>query len=198
MHRSITKPVWPLLAAVLLLASACETTPATPSYPEITFGHMPKIPLNVARIEVVDAYKPPLRAPNVEHWFPRRPAAVARRWVKDRLQAVGRAGSARVTIQDASAIEEKLATTKGLKGAVTRDQAFRYVVRLAVRVDVETAGGLGKGFAEAQAKRTRSAPEDITLNDRDKLFFEMTEALARDIDRELEANIRLHLRDYLK
>jgi hypothetical protein len=100
------------MAALALLAGmvgACQTPlPPPPTFAEITFASEAPIRLNVASVDVVDEYLPPLKPPNVDHEFPVKIATVAERWGRDRLRAVGAAGSVRVTIKDASAIATDL------------------------------------------------------------------------------------------
>ena len=52
-------------------------------------------------------------------------------------------------------------------------------------------------FATARATYSRTVPEDITVNDRLRIYYEITEALMRSLDVELEKNIRQHLAPYL-
>ncbi len=174
------------------LLAGCQTTPPRSSYPDIRFT-APPIQLDVARIVIEDRYAPPLKAPNVEHLFPVPPARVARRWAEDRLRAVGRFGTARVAIEEASVITEKLATKGGLKGAFTREQAERLVGVLRLRVEVGGEGGLAAGFAEAGATARRTLPEDISLNRRDEVYYEFTRDLAQKLDGVMEQSIRKHL-----
>ena len=76
-------------AAICGALAACATPDPEPVYPELSYAHLGAIPLDVRRIEVVRAYQPPARKPNVEHLFAVSPLAVAERWVKDRLRAIG-------------------------------------------------------------------------------------------------------------
>ena len=85
------------------------------------------------------------------------------------------------------------AKTKGLTGTFTIDQVARYDATAEMRVEIVTDAGVVEGRANAIATRSRTVPEDITLNQRDQIWFEMTEALMRDLDAELVKNIRLHL-----
>ena len=45
--------------------------------------------------------------------------------------------------------------------------------------------------------RTRTVREDASLHDRKRIWFEMTEALMKDFNAEMEKNIRQHLGGYL-
>lgn len=187
-------------AALLVLAlGACSADPpARPIYPDLTYRHLPPIELLVGRVEVEDAYTPPLRAPNVEHEFPVSPAAAARRWVDDRIRAVGDKGTVKVTLREASVVEVALKKTEGLTGAVTTDQSERYDGTIVMEIEVRGPGGDKEAFVSATARRSRTVPEDITLNAREKVFFEMTEAMMNDLNAELERQINQHLGRYLR
>ena len=41
-------------------------------------------------------------------------------------------------------------------------------------------------------------PENLTLNEREEVWFEMVEALMADLNAELEANIQEHLGRFLR
>ena len=181
------------LAAVAVMVAACETSSVQPHYPMITFSHLVPVNLDVAAVEYVDQYVPPQDAPNVEHLFPVSPSTVARRWAQDRLLATGVTRRARVVLVTASVTETPLAKTKGLTGTFTIDQVARYDATAEMRVEIVTDAGVVEGRAIAIATRSRTVPEDITLNQRDQIWFEMTEALMRDLDVELVNNVRLHL-----
>lgn len=185
-------------ALTLLVLAGCAASPPQQALPEITFAHQPPIMLDVAEIRVEEEYLPPQRAPNVEHLMPVSPAATVHRWAADRLRPAGQSGVARVVVKDASVVAQDLERSGGIRSIFTTEQAVRYVANLVVEVDVTTAGGLGTGFATAAATRTVTAPEDISLNERDEILFELAAGLGRDIDQVLEANIRAHLGQFLR
>ncbi len=186
-----------LVVATLLTFAGCVEAPPVPEFPEISFADKPKILLVAGTVVVVDNYLPPGRRPNVEHEFPVRPAAMLARWATDRLAVSGGAATVRFIINDASATETALKTAKGIKGLLKDQQAHRYDLALAVRIEV-TEGGYVRGVAEAQANNSRTAVESISLNDREKTYYEMTKAAGRAIDAELEKNIRRFLATYLR
>lgn len=184
------------MVACLALLSGCQT-PQKPAYPEITFGHLPKIKLNVAAIDVVEEYMPPLRAPNVEHLSPVPPGAAMARWGRERLEAVGTSGRARLLIQRASIVEVPLPLTSGVRGAIVTEQAERFDGVLDATVEIFDAQGRSVAYARANAERRRSLPEGATLNQRERLWFEMSEGMLRDINGSLETSITRHLNEYL-
>ncbi len=191
----------PVVAATFLLGlvsslGACETPVQMQKLPQLTFAHLSPLRLNVARIDVVSEYRPPLRAPNVEHLFPTPPLTAMKQWAKDRLRAVGRSGSARLVITKASAIETALAVQTGLKAVFTKQQTQRYDLVIEARLEVSGPGG--SGTTSAHATRFSTVREDASINEREKIWFDLTEALVNDFDKVMEKNIRRHLRAWLR
>lgn len=185
------------LAVAALVLAGCAASPVLPTYPEITFTHQPPLQLAVVAVDIVDEYIPPGRAPNVDHLFPVRPAATAARWARDRLRAVGGRMRLRYVIKNAAVTETRLETTKGLVGFLKDQQGRRYDAVLQVRIEFRQ-NGAERGYVAAQARRSRTVPESITLNKRDATFHEMLGALALEIDATLEKNIRKTFGDFLR
>jgi len=166
-------------AAVALGLAACTTDPLTRSNPgdvivsvapepQISVAATPRVAigLDVAEIEVVDAYLNPVEDPLAPARLRWQPAEIARAFVRDRLRPVGRTGTLTVEILDA-AVEADAAVIESrfpiLAGA---DLAERYVANLRVRVssgDLTAAAGAmaivliptNASLAEAGAARTR-------------------------------------------
>ncbi len=189
-------------SAILMVAismGACAMPDPTVRFPDITFSHLAPIKLDVGAVDYSQTYVSPAKIPNVEHLFPLRPSVVARRWTDDRIEAVGAISRiARVTLINAAVVGSTLDTTQGLKGAFTIDQAARYDATVEILIEIVNSQGVVEGQASAMAQRSMTAPENITLNDRDQLWFELTEAVMRDLDREMEATIRKYLAKYVR
>jgi len=185
-----------VLAAAAALA-ACETPVEVEKFPELTYSHLPPFRLNVLTVDIKSDYRPPMAAPNVDHLFPTPPKKALERWAKDRLKAEGQTGSARFTIIDASIIETVLPRDKGLTGALTKQQAFRYDATVEASLEIMDAKGFRKAFATARVKRSRTVREDATLNDRDRIWFVLVESLMKDFNAEMEKNIRQYMQGYL-
>ncbi len=186
-----------LAAVAAALLAACETPPPAPVFPELTYGHLGQLRLDVAAVEVVSEYLPPLADPNVEHRVPRPPEAALHRWAADRLRAAGAKGTARFVIGDASIIETKLKIDTGFTGAFKKEQSERYQARVSVTLELLDDKGLRRGFAAASASRSMTLDEDASLNDRDRLWFDLVKALMADFDAVMEENIRRHLGGFL-
>lgn len=188
----------PLRAFLLALGlgltlAACETRVETPTYADITFAHLPPIALDVAEVRVVRAYQPTRQPPNVETEFPVGLDETAARWAVDRLRAVGDSGTATVRILDASAVERPLEKTDGVAGLFTTDQAEQYDARYLVELSAENPDRGVAAETTAEVARTQTVPEGLTLNEREQIWYELTEKMAGDLDRQMERNIRDHM-----
>lgn len=185
-----------LMITVILVG--CVKAPPVPTYPEITFQHLNPIMLNVSEIKIVNEFRPPLKAPHVEHELPVKIDQSVRNWVRDRLRASGNSGAvATVTIKDASAVEELLEKQGGLKGVVTNSQSELYKFHVLVELKVSEVSG-ASGFVTAEATRSKSVPEGITLNQREQTYYTQVEALMQGFDVEMEKNIRSFLGNYIR
>jgi hypothetical protein len=184
--------------ATTILLTACDTPTRIPVYPEITWTHVAPMTFDVGKIEIVNKYRAPLKSPNVEHEFPIVPEQSIKRWISDRLRTSGGPRTLRVTIRDAAVVGKSLKVKDGVKGLFYKEQAARYTGNLDVLIEVRGERGFTDSAAEARVKRSRSVPEETSPNDLDQIFFDLTAAMMKDLDRTLEANIRKHMARDLK
>ena len=182
-----------LMGLAGLAIAACETPAMVQQYPDITFGHLPTIDLNATDVRTVSEYKAPMLAPNVDHLFPVPPVQALQRWAQDRLAAKGMGNVARFTISDASVTETVLTTEPGLKGVFKKEPSSRYDATMAGVLEILDERGFRKGFATARVSRSRSILEGASINERERMWFELTEALMADFNAEMEKNIRAHV-----
>ena len=102
--------------ALLLLAGvlgACDAPPSREPFPKLTYEHLRPYWLTVSRIDIVDAYRPPMTPPNVEQNFPVLPSATAAQWARDRLIAAGGTSRAVYTVLRGDAVETHLPRDSG-------------------------------------------------------------------------------------
>jgi hypothetical protein len=190
--RCLTRRVV-LFAAAMLLVAGCETRVPRSGFPELGYSHLAPIRLDVTRVDVVQRYRPPAKKPNVEHLFPVVPAMAAERWARDRLKAVGGAGVARVTVVYAGVVEVPLKRSDRLKGVLTTEQSERYDGAIEMTIEITDSTGAAVASVSSRAERRRTVPEDITLLGREKVWFEMTEAMMNDLNTSLQRQIGEHL-----
>ncbi len=182
-----------LAFASVAAVAACDTAPPVQRLPEISFAGEAPITLDVGQLEIVSEYKPPGRLPNYEQMMPVSPEAAAIRWAKDRLRPMGRSGYARVVIKNASVIQTPLKTDKGFTGMFKEEQAFRYDGTLDIDVQILDDRHMPLADVTAQATRSRTTGEGITVNERDRDLYEISEALIKDVDSQMDGLIHTYL-----
>ncbi len=189
-----------ILPAVFLAAAmltACETPPPVDKLPELTYAHLGPLRFNAGAMQVTTVYRPPMKAPNVDHLLPMPPLKTLRQWAGDRLFVDGSKGLLRFTITNAAVTETALKIKKGLKGAFHKEQSERYDAVIEVSIEILDDRGFRLGFASARTNRSMTVREDATLNKRRHVQFELIEALMNDFNAEIERNIRQHLGKWL-
>lgn len=198
MPSILRRSVAAALAVMPLWLAACSTPPPPrPQYPPITFADRPPIRLDVGEIEVEQAYEAPGTPPNVDHLFPVSLAETAQRWPRDRLVAAGAGFRARYVVRDASVIAVPLKRSGGISGLLTQEQTERYDARLAVELLIYNAQNSQVAVARAESVRSRSVPEDVTLIERDRVWYEMAQTLMTELDKQLDNAIKTSLFPYV-
>jgi hypothetical protein len=187
-----------LLSTALLLVACESAPPQRPTFADIRFTDQPPIRIDAAGVDIERVFRSTLQAPYVEHLFPVTPERAMESWARDRLQASGTDRRVRVRIIDASVKEVELPRTTGISGAFTTDQAQRYDATAEMSVDLMNDRGFPERSVSAKASRSRSVPENITPNDRERAWYELTRALMADLDAELERQIRANFNFYVQ
>ncbi len=188
-----------LVVLVGALLASCTTADPVQRLAPFRFDDKPPLRLMVTNLDVQSRYMPPLRAPNVEHQFPVTPENAMRQWAKDRIVPSGGSQSmARFIVLEASAVEEALPRTSGVRGALTTDQAERYSTQAAAVLEIVDPSGRILGTTEARVSLSRTIPEGATLNEREKFWYSLTGDLMAQFDREMEATIRRYLVNWLQ
>lgn len=198
MIRTQTRMQPGFIAAALGLAllAGCETQVPAQKLPDLTFAHLPPLQLAVQRVELNSRFAPTLRAPNVEHTFPVPPARALEQWANQRLKAVGGNAQARFTILDASVTETKLPRDTSMRGYFTKQQSERYDAKVEAVIEIQE--GNRRGAANAISTRWTTVGEDASLNERERIKFDLVESLMKDFDAEIEKNIRQHLANWIR
>ncbi|HEY9080673.1 hypothetical protein [Magnetovibrio sp.] len=200
-RRHVLKIGLGAVLAAALAGCASDAQLAGP-VPEVGFQHLSPIHLKVARVEVRSDYQSPMTDPNAEHRFSTPPAKAMSNWATRRLQAVGTpggmgGGTATFVIEDAAVIETQLNKSTGLKGAFTYEPTERYDANIAARLMIADGQNNAQGEVKVSAKRSVEVRENATLAERERAWFEMTEALMADFNAQMENQIQAHLRRWL-
>ena len=184
------------MLVVTAIVAACQPPPSYESEP-LSFAALPPLVFDLSGIEVVERGSAPL-ASDIDHLFPTPPAVAARLWAEGRLRTSGDLGLLRVTIEEASARITPLATNEDIEGLFTEEQAERLDVRLRVTIEAIDESGQVNGSATADARRSRTLPEGITLDERERLYDEVIRALLHDYNESQEKAVRQYLGLYLR
>ncbi len=178
--------------------SACASPMPTQRLPEITFSHLQVYKVDVAKIEVEHRYIAPIKSPHIVHLMPAAPDKALEQWVKDRFQAVGQIGSLRLVIEDVRATETALTLDRSLKGRLMKQQSQRYDFAVMATLLMRDGTGRTIGTARARAERSITAREDISLNEREKLWFDTVTLLMTDFNKAMEVNVQAYLSRWLR
>lgn len=184
-----------LAIAALFLFSCSSPTPPSASLPN--FSHLPKINMDVAGIEVIEAYESTMRSPNIEHIMPYTPADTIQLWVKDRLNAAGKDKLMQVNIIDASVKEENLPRTKGVKGLFTVDQEKRYDVRIEVELRIYGGSALSEANTSVIVTGSSTIPENASVNYREGAYKKLVNNAMTMLNQKLESNIREYMNNHI-
>ena len=185
-----------VMLAVGAIVAACQPQPSYESEP-LSFAALPPLVFDLGGIKVVERATEP-HPSDVDHLFSTPPAVAARLWAEDRLQTSGHLGVLRVTIEEASARSTPLATNKNLEGLLTEEQAERLDLHLRVTIEAIDASGQVNGSATADARRSRTLLEGITLAERERTYDEVVRALLHDYNTSQVTAIRQYLGLYLR
>jgi phosphotransferase system IIB component len=186
-----------LLVLSILLLSACEhPLPKAPG--ELTFSGTP-YRFNVARVDIVEDYAPPRRAPNVEHLSGLPPAEAVKRWAASQIVAAGDVNRLEVDIKDASIVKKDLPKQKrGIEGWFTKEQTEQYDATLDVDIKLYSSHRiLPVAHAQAVVHQTQTLREDATLVDRKNLYSELSIQVMHALEVEMDKNIHLYFANYL-
>lgn len=173
------------LACVALIAvslTSCAVSPPQRPQPNFAYKQYPVTVLNVAQIDVVEAYTPPMRAPNVEHLMPQSLSTSVAEWARTRFKTGGTDGVVTITIRDASVVAKDLNRTEGVKGWFTVDQAERFDARILVEIKVDGLALGSTGSGTVRVERGQTIAENVSILDRDRAWVSMSEAMLTDLD----------------
>lgn len=182
------RPIFVILSLGGVL-TACAVDDPRNEFADLTYSHLGEIRLDVGDVRIEQAYIMPGKDPNVEHRFPVRPHDAAARWAQDRLEAEGDRLVFRYIVREASVTETALATQSGVRGLLTTDQSERYEARIVVDMQI-LDGRQVQATANAEARRSITVPEDISLKEREQVWYKLTEDTMQDLNTQLEETVR--------
>jgi hypothetical protein len=188
------RPSLGLAAALLLALGACSTppTPPPPRFADIRFQDAPPIRVVASSIVFEDRANLTLSPPEVEQEMAVPPQRAMRNWVADRIQAADPTSPnhIRVVIQDARIVAVPLQpSVTGFQAAFTKQQTIRYDAQVAMTLELIDAKGITRRTASGRANLSQSIGQDATLDDRDRLLYQMAHDITATLGHTIEEQI---------
>ncbi|MBB2166973.1 hypothetical protein HLH36_01145 [Gluconacetobacter aggeris] len=182
-RRAARLPMLLLLACPLLPLAACSDAPP-PNFAPMRYDYLPVLRLNVATINIVDNGQPGTVPGDVSGRAPTPPDQALHQMATDRLMAAGSTGGAVFTIDRASILHQPGGTLEG---------------QMDVHLDVSSPNGQRQGYAEAHVRRTFSSTASDSDGNADSPanLYAITSQMMKDMNVELEFQVRHHLADWL-
>jgi hypothetical protein len=184
-----------IAGAMALGMAACTTAPA-PTYPDITWRHLPTIPFAAGPVEKVAAYSAPAKG-DLQPDLPFNMGKMAMNWPDDRIETAGTADTLRYTVTKASITQHDLKTTDGFKGMFTDDQSEQVDLQLEAKLEVIAPDGRQKAEIVVSAQRSRTLSESMSVTEREQAIYKAMSQLLMDYDHELETQIKTHMSKYV-
>lgn len=191
-----TLPRFGLLLAAFLaasLAAGCDTPPARQRFPDITFQHLAPIKLDVAQVVIESAYRSTDNPDDNGADYPELPEKLMADWARDRLQAVGQRGQATFTVVSARAVRVPLPRASGIDAALKKEQSDRYELTLTAKIEAGNPLLKKSGTVTETVTRSQTVAEDLTLNQREVVLFNLLDAAMKDLNTRLEQSIAQYL-----
>ena len=118
-------------------------------------------------------------------------------WARDRIATAGGSARAVFVIEDASVIEVDLKKKEeGVAAVFTKEPSQRYDATVQATLRIIDDRGTPVRYVTVTAMRSQSVLEDISPNDRDKTWYDMTRALMADFDRQMSTEISANFGGY--
>lgn len=189
-----------LMVIVSGTLTGCTTPVTNQSLPELSFQHMEPLSLNVSSVEIDQKFRLPFKAPNVGHLFPTPPTTALKNWLVRRINPIARQAGDRavLTVHNAAVLEELLTKKVGLQAAFTKQQSERYTLTIEASLQIIDTMGFQKAITSVNNSRSITVSEDATINERDRIWFELTETTMKEFDAEMSQGIRQHLVNWIR
>lgn len=188
-----------VLAGMLL--GGCDTPPKRQHFADVTFQHLAPINLDVGSVQLetpAPATALPAGVEDISSEFPQLPTAAATQWAQDRLKAVGARGQADFTVVEARATRTPLPRSTGIGAALKKDQSDRYDLVIEVRLAAFNPILGQSGALSERVTRTQTVAEDLTLNQREVVLFNLLDGAMKDLNARLERSIPQYLGPLLR
>ena len=183
------------LTTLIFLIIGCQS-PVNQVLPDLTFRHLPAIPLKVSKINIIYKDDNKISASRVDQRMKTPPRKILGQWAKDRLQIGGVLNTANFVILDASIIETKLATNNTLYDFIKLEASERYDLKIKAQIIIKNDNQQILASSTSSASWSQTVREDASYVERQKIWFNMVEKSMKKFDEKMNEAITTYLGDY--
>lgn len=170
--------------SLLLSVSACTQSRVNDEWPALSYQAASPVMVNASYIEISDAYRSPMGAPNVEHLFKVTPSMAAQDLVRHQVTAGAASNNVlRVIVEEASVVRSTLPKKDGVVGFFTPEPEEQFDARVSLKFELADAAApdVVTGRASVLATRQRTLSGGATLAQRERAYRDLTQDLVNDL-----------------
>ncbi|MGM0422078.1 MAG: hypothetical protein ACQEQL_03160 [Pseudomonadota bacterium] len=172
-----------LIAGLQAGLTACVSSPPAGEVAVDTYEHLQALALDVADVEIRDRYSPPMTAPFVEHRMINPPYNAAYNMMNHAFKPTGANNVIELHIIEASVRKTEAEDSAGgfQLWQTQRDSKYngQLVVEAVLKRSVPPYNTIGQ--ATVTAKRSLTAPENLSLLEREQAINRMMENMVDDL-----------------
>ena len=180
--------VLPLFLASLLV-SACGTISAPPTPVTINTESFAPLAMNARKLEIIDNWQMPMKAPYVGHRQSPFPGNLVASWASTVLMPAGGSGELVLDISRAAVIEERLVREDKLSKALTDEQDMRLRVELEAQLMWLQPVGGSQARIKLSALHSVTVPESANANDVQAAINECLQAAILALDAQARSEL---------
>jgi len=184
----------PLISLIIFIIG-CQS-PVNQVSPDLTFRHLPAIPLKVAKIKIIYKDDNRISESRVDQRMKTPPREILGQWAKDRLKIGGISNTATFVILDASIRETKLAKNNTLYNFIKLEASERYDLKIKAQIIIKNNNEQTLASSTSSASWSQTVREDASYVERQKIWFNMVEKSMKKFDEKMNEAITAYLGDY--
>ena len=196
MKNSFLSLLFLLFLIPVLSLSGCSLTPEAYDEPLLTFDHLEKQELPVARIQFLNQYNPPMDNGHIEYKTRNAPVTSLQKWLEKRFVPANTQGTMRMFVEEASLVKRDLPVTDSIFGVFNVEPSQEYKARIFSKIEFLDDNGALQASYNIRAERQVSLPNNATLVEKDRTIFRLMESLMQSIDTEMLKIVDDYKSDY--
>jgi len=182
------KTAFPLLF-LAVLASACTGTTTPPPQVTVTEADFQSLPLNARRLEIIENWQMPIKAPYIGHLQQPYPTNVISTWASRVLTPAGGSGELILDISRAAVTKEKLPQEVGITNALTDQQDSRIRVEFEAQLMWLQPVGGAQAMVRLSSSHSLTIPESSSANDVQRAVNDSLKIALAGLDRQARAEL---------